>query len=989
MKKLAILFPLMFFTSVLAQTDAQKFDQAMTAYNSKEYFKAVGLFEHFFSGHNLYDELYATAKYYYGDALLNLGEFDASAGEFEFLVNNYKWSNYRERALYKLGLVYYQINRFDNCRTKLEKLLDEYPSSEFTGSALYWIGESYSSQGRIDDAVQYFTEAVHKKQNNKFIDYTLYTLASLYEKKNDYQNAVKYYDQLLSYYPNSSLALQAQIRIGVCYFKLNDYQSSIIELNNPTLAQLDANQLSERLYLLGNSYYRVEDFSSAAKTYLKILKDYPSSNISREAQYSLAWTYFQQKKYENSFNLFNSLSDGTDSIAIKSFFWKAESKRYDGKDLEAFNIYRDFLQKFPDAELVENVQYQMGLFYFNNKKFDLAQKYLNAAKVSKDKLVQAKAGNLIGEIDLEVRQYSAAKKDFQSVLNMENIPDNQINRASLGMGAVLYYLKDFNGAVKYLDNLQKQFPEFEPDKVNFYLAESNFSLKKYSDAIKYYNQVNGSPDELYSDAVYGKAYSYFYLNEFENAAQQFYNFVIKFPKDNRAVDARLRLADSYYGAKNFGAASRVYKDMFNVDKEKMNDAYTYYQYAQALFRAGKSDEAKKEFGNLQLRFPSSEYAAVSLYTEGWINFQQNNYEGAVSTYKNVLSIYPNSSLGPILYYSIGDSYFNIGRYDSAIVNYQKVISKFPRSNYVFDAVNGIQYCYVAQGQTKKAIKLIDQFVSQNPGLSFSDQIFFKKGETYYGIRDYENAKLSYKEFVADYPNSKLVPDGYYWIGKCAQMLKQNQEAIFNFNKVFNEYPGSESAAAAVIEMGNIYNDLKEYDSAVVVLDKAIDKLQNSPRIPELLFMKGNMQANQNDVSGAFESYNMIVEYYSGSIFAVKAKLEIGIIDLAANKFSDATELFSDLAQSRSDDLGAKAQYYLGLTLFDQQNYEDALTELDKVHSIFSTYDEWITRADLLSGDCYVELKNFSEAKKMYRAVISKHRSDIFGKEAQKKLRQIR
>ena len=76
------------------------------------------------------------------------------------------------------------------------------------------------------------------------------------------------------------------------------------------------------------------------------------------------------------------------------------------------------------------------------------------------------------------------------------------------------------------------------------------------------------------------------------------------------------------------------------------------------------------------------------------------------------------------------------------------------------------------------------------------------------------------------------------------MLKQNQEAIFNFNKVFNEYPGSESAAAAVIEMGNIYNDLKEYDSAVVVLDKAIDKLQNSPRIPELLFMKGNMQANQ-------------------------------------------------------------------------------------------------------------------------------------------------
>ena len=66
----------------------------------------------------------------------------------------------------------------------------------------------------------------------------------------------------------------------------------------------------------------------------------------------------------------------------------------------------------------------------------------------------------------------------------------------------------------------------------------------------------------------------------------------------------------------------------------------------------------------------------------------------------------------------------MGKYDSAIVNYQKLLTNYPSSNYIFDAVNGLQYCYVAKGQPDNAISTIDEFVNRNPGLSFSDQIFF-------------------------------------------------------------------------------------------------------------------------------------------------------------------------------------------------------------------------------------------------------------------------
>jgi hypothetical protein len=61
----------------------------MKAYNSLQYGKAHNLFEAFFDQYDLYDELYATAKFYSSDALLNLGEYDAAAAGFEFLVNNF------------------------------------------------------------------------------------------------------------------------------------------------------------------------------------------------------------------------------------------------------------------------------------------------------------------------------------------------------------------------------------------------------------------------------------------------------------------------------------------------------------------------------------------------------------------------------------------------------------------------------------------------------------------------------------------------------------------------------------------------------------------------------------------------------------------------------------------------------------------------------------------------------------------------------------
>jgi TolA-binding protein len=987
-KYLILLNILLFFTFLNAQSVADKFSDAMNAYNMERFADAQKLFDRLIEEYGVEDELYAAARYYSANSLLKMGKKDEAAVGFEFIINNIIWSNFREESLYNLGVIYFDAERYSVCREKLTKLLDEYPEGEYIGSSLYWIGESYSEENRMREAIDFLERAIEDKRSNRFRDYTIYTLANVYEKTEDYESAVNYYDQLLSYYPNSKLAVPAQIRIGVCYFHLNDYHSSILELNNPMLSNLPEDLYSEALYLLANSYYRVMDYDNAIKSYIEIIEKFPAAKLVRESKYGLAWAYFQKDNYTEAYNVFNFLSDGDDSIAVKSFIWKGEAKRYAGQQTDALKIYEEFLLRFPDSDLASFVEYQVGVIYFDWEKLNLSSRYLITATTSEDPLVRAKANTLLGEIELSNKKYLRAKKYFEPVLHLVDVNNEVYHRALLGLGAALFYLEEYDEAIDNLKKAEILNPSFENERLSFYLAENYFASGRFSEALIRYNAVPSSDPKLSKEALYGKAYCFFNMGDYESAAYQFSEFIERYPSDRRVKDVKLRMADSYFGSKNFVASSNVYRELYESGNYSLDDPYTYYQYAQALYKSGETREAINAFLTLQQRFPSSKYADNSLYTVGWINFQEGNYKEAIEDYQNVLKVYKNSSLAPIVYYSIGDAYFNLGKYDPAIENYQKVLSNYPASQYVYDAVNGIQYCYVVKGEPERAVQLIDGFTEANPNQKFSDQIYFKKGELYYSQRNYEKAKISYQEFIVKYPNSGYVAEAYYWIGKSAENLEQKEEAIFHFNKVFEKYPNSESAAASVLEIGKIQNSLENFQAAIQIYEAAGKQLKDSPRMPEILFMKGTTFIKLNDMQKAYDTFNELVFYHRDTFFADQARFEMGLIDLAAERYENADGLFLEIAGKRTDDLGAKAQYYYGFSLYEQEKTTEAISALVRIRTVYSTFDEWLARSYILLGDCYVKLDDKRKAEEMYRAVLSKHRGDTFGEEAREKLRKL-
>lgn len=990
MKKIlliSILF-LSFVSSVFPQTISQRFDRGMEAYHKGDFLFAYQILDSL-SNDSVDDEIASTSKFFCADALLNLNQFNAASVKFEDFISSFPLSNFREMALYKLGLIYFRNNEFAKCRNRLTEMLNEFPNSEFIGTAFYWIGESYVADNRFNDAENFFKDAISSEKNNKFVDYSLFSLASLYERTGNYPDAVKYYDELLSYYNDSRLAPSAKLRIGVCYFNLKDYDKAILELTDPGMKELSESEEAEAQYVLASSFFKLKEYKNAADIYEEIVKRFPDEEKADKYKYGLAWVYFQMKKYEDAYRIFTVLSNShDDSIAVKSLYWSAESKRYSGDLQSALNIYKLFLSRYPAHELASEVKVGIGFIYNDTGQPEYAENYLLTTLDSADDNSKAKANNLLGDLSFNKKDFGNAADYYSSVIKVASISDDIFNHALLGLGMSQFYLNQFEESIGNLNDLTDRASNYESGKTNFYLAENNFALGDFTEAAAYYNNVKSSDPELSKQTLYGKAYAYFNLKDFANSSYYFNDYYRLYPNDENTADAQLRLADSYYGLKNFDKASETYRAVFSRKKELLNNDFAYYQYGQALFKAGRPYEAIDQFTALQEKFSRSKYADDSQYLIGWIYFQQNKFNEAIENYNKISNRYPGSAVIPISYYSIGDCYYNLGNYETAINYYAKLLNEYPNTQFVYDAVTGIQYCYVAEGQPSEAVNFIDRFLSSNPGSPYADKISFKKGEIYYSNGDYESAKSAYKEFLARYPKSRYVPDAYYWIGKSASNLGQSDEAAYNLTAVIDEHLDSEIGITAVLELAKIYTDRKEYQKVINLYTTAISSLPDSKRMPEMLYNKGIALLELNKIPDAYQTFNQIISSYDESLFASKAKIELGILELARKSYENAEILFRDLGEKKLDDIGAQSQYYFGLTLFEQGKINEAINAFVRVRSVFSAYDEWLTKSLLRLGDCYIKLNDKVKAREMFKAVLQRHRGNEYANEANEKLKKL-
>lgn len=999
MKSKSIILLIIFIASYAFASDFDsKFKRAVDLFDNKNYEESYSLFSQLKEHNGLNIEKIPLVYFYLGENKFQLEQFFESSLEFEYYVWKFPFDRNYDMGLLRLGQIFFKLSEFSKARQYLSKLIDESPENEFYGLAQYWMAECYFHERDLISSEHYYLESIKNRSTNKHIDHSFFALAYLYETRGEFEKSELYFDRMLFELPESKLTPLALVRVSHSYYQLGKYQRAISKLTDPQVRSLPQSNLAEASYILANCYYRTNKFAEANREYEALIQKYPNSNMTRPAIYGLAWSLYQENKSEGSFGLesahFNlkKLTDGIDSLAERATYWLGFFSRNMNKNDQAIDEFKEYLRKYPVYRLADKAKFEIGMIHYLQKRFKDAETYLfSVAEVTRDMSVRAKASLVLGNMALDRRNFPNAKMYFESAVSSLGEDAADFNVALTGLGISNFYLNNFESSGHIFRNLLTRKNLNEVDKVRFYLAESNFALKNFSDAAVNYEAVlrQSKSKELVQLAHYGLIYSNFNLKNYSYVVNLGVDYLKKYSKAKHAPEIKLRLADSYYATKEYSKASEAYRDYFNSSSLGRGSDYATYQYAQALYKAGNINGALDEFVSFQSRFPSSKYADEAQYVIGWIRFQQGLYDNSIFEYEKVLEKYPTSALIPLVFYSIGDAYFNKGLYDLAISSYQMVLDNYKSSDFVVDAMNGIQYCYLALGKIDEAAAMISNFVTSNPTVKNLDKLLIKKGELFISQRRYQDAISSYREFISVFPSSSLVPSAYYSIAKAFIQSKSYTDAIQNLTLIFRNFSSSDLADDAVLETGNVYRTIEDYDKAIQMYDYLNSNFSKSTLVPEAIYWKGKSFADRNQDDLAATHFQHIVTNHSTNAYYSRALYELGKIAMKKGNTEQAKVYFKQVVDLRNDEFGAESQYLIGEFLFNQKLYDEAITELLRLKFAFAGHVEWLAKGLFKVAESYEILKEKSKAKDFYREVQKLDPTSDLGKEAKKRADKIR
>ncbi len=90
---------------------------------------------------------------------------------------------------------------------------------------------------------------------------------------------------------------------------------------------------------------------------------------------------------------------------------------------------------------------------------------------------------------------------------------------------------------------------------------------------------------------------------------------------------------------------------------------------------------------------------------------------------------------------------------------------------------------------------------------------------------------AYNDFIANYPDSKYMPDAFYGLGYSQFALKNYKSSIATQEKLLANYPDSTKAPKAMYSIANSLIQLGQVDSAKKVLRSLLDKHPSATLIP--------------------------------------------------------------------------------------------------------------------------------------------------------------
>jgi outer membrane protein assembly factor BamD len=171
---------------------------------------------------------------------------------------------------------------------------------------------------------------------------------------------------------------------------------------------------------------------------------------------------------------------------------------------------------------------------------------------------------------------------------------------------------------------------------------------------------------------------------------------------------------------------------------------TLWKQAELAVRHGKWGEAAKLLERVLLEFaPGDPRIPQAHYWLGEAHFARGSHLEAVREFRNTSDDTPNHPMAPEALLRVGDAYADLWRRpeldptygQTAVATYQELLNRYPATG-------------AAQRAQQRISELNEKFAYKA----------YKAGLYYFRLKAYDSAVLYFKDLVASYPKTRVVPD---------------------------------------------------------------------------------------------------------------------------------------------------------------------------------------------------------------------------------------
>ncbi|MEM8907772.1 MAG: tetratricopeptide repeat protein, partial [Bacteroidota bacterium] len=738
-------------------------------YNSKDYEKAASLFASI-DAYDLNREQRSEVKFKLGYSYFVKKKFrDARTAfsEIKEVQNKYYYpTNYYH------GMTSFFDNNYDEAITSFKRVSK---SKKYKPYIPYYIAQIYFAKGDYDEVIQY-TAKIADDPNIKNRPEVNQLLGQAYFEKEDFRKARTH----LEYYAANANKLRPEdfYQLGYVQYQDGDYQKAI--QNFEQLSRVNSEMGQNAMFTLGDAYLQLDEKSNARNAFKAASKLDFNKEVQEDALYNYAKLSYELNFDREAVTALQSIEPTSkyhqESQALLSAIF-LNTRDYE----KALDIIEGLPNKSPEMrETYQKVAYFRAIQLYRTDDIIGAEKYFNKSLENPiDSRTKALAIYWLGELAHQEGDFDTSIRQMNKFLtlgkNLNKLPDeSSIHTANYIQGYNYLKQKDYPGALDYFQKTIRGLKNNSTFIANEIVVQKTlgdavlragdcqFKRNQYDQAIRFYNDaidnrytgfvyalyqkaiieglrsrptdkilaldniVNDYPESEYADnALFQLGVTYLEIGKLDQASRPLKRLTQNYPQSELVNQSLLKLGLISYNQGNLQNAISYYKQIFNYNPEAkeaeaaltaLEEIYVddlgqtdeYFAFLETIPGYQVKDDEKE---NINFKAAEAQY-------------ENGNYENAISSYTNYIRKYPNGKNIILAYYHRGESNAVLKQYTEALRDYEAVIAKGSSKYYTKALKKGAIISYNHAENFDKAFEYYSQLetATDNPDLRFEAQL---------------------------------------------------------------------------------------------------------------------------------------------------------------------------------------------------------------------------------------------------------------------------